>query len=412
MENKKFGLIGKTLKHSYSKVIHEQFNRYDYDLYSLESDELKSFLDSDIRGFNVTIPYKKQIIEYLTDVQGVAKEIGAVNTVVKKGKDIIGYNTDFEGMKYMLSRAGITITDKVVMVLGSGGTSNTAVALLKSLNAKKILIVSRTGEINYSNCYDNTDVQVIINTTPVGMYPNTDACPIDLERFSNLEGVADVIYNPSTTKLLFEAKRLGIKCTNGLPMLVAQAKFASDLFVEESMADGVIEKVLSNLEKGMKNILFIGMPGCGKSTIAKKVATLLGRELIDTDQEIEKREGKDIPTIFATSGEKYFRAKESQVLSDVCSLSGKVIATGGGVVENIQNKFDIVKNSIVFYIKRDIKSLSRKGRPLSKDLDSVKELFQRRKPLYEQFCDIQIDNDSDVESAVNKVIKEYENFSN
>ena len=412
MENKKFGLIGKTLKHSYSKVIHEQFNLYDYDLYSLDSDELKAFINSDISGFNVTIPYKKQIIEYLTDVQGVAKEIGAVNTVVKSGNELIGYNTDFLGMKYMLNRADIQVTDKVVMVLGSGGTSNTSLAVLKSLNAKKILVVSRTGDINYTNCYDNADVQVIINTTPVGMYPNTDECPIDIERFNNLEGVVDVIYNPARTKLLYNASRLGIKHTNGLPMLVAQAKYASDLFVGKLLDDGVIERVIKQLEKGMKNILFIGMPGCGKSTIARKVANLLGRELVDTDSEIVKREKKDVPTIFSEKGEEYFRKVESQVLKEVCGGSGKVIATGGGVVEREENRFEIRKNSLVFFIKRDLEKLSRQGRPLSKDINAVKCLFEKRKHLYKEVCCVEIENDSDIDIVVKKVIEEYENFSN
>lgn len=299
----KFGLIGKTLKHSYSKIIHGELGNYDYDLYEIAPENLKEFvLSGKLKGYNVTIPYKKDIIPYLDEVDELALKIGAVNTVVEKDGKRYGFNTDFLGMKYMLSRAGITLKDKVVMLLGSGGTSNTANAVVLSDGAKEVIKVSRTGEVNYQNCFERKDVEVIINTTPVGMFPNNYESPLSISGFPNLIGVADVIYNPNLTALTAQAKERGIKYANGLPMLVAQAKYAMELFLDKTVSDSVIEKVLSKLEKETLNIVLIGMPGSGKTTVGKALAELLGREFIDTDLEIEKRENRDIPLIFKENG--------------------------------------------------------------------------------------------------------------
>lgn len=401
----KFALIGRTLKHSYSKVIHSMLGKYCYDLVELESDQLKSFIEGDITGFNVTIPYKTEIMQYLDEIDVKAKEIGAVNTVIKRNGKTYGYNTDFDGMLFMLKRAGIVVKDKTVMILGTGGTSKTATAVMRYLGAKIIRIVGRNGEINYSNCKNFTDTQVIINTTPVGTYPDNYSAPLSLVGFPALEGVVDVIYNPTKTKLCFEAEQLGIKNVNGLAMLVAQAKYASEKFMETNIEQDIVEHCIEKLNKNRTNVVLIGMPGSGKSSIGVKVAELLKREFIDTDQEIVKRAGKDIPTIFKEDGEECFRELESQVLKDVCALTGKVIATGGGVVKNEQNLYPVKSNGKVFYIKRDVEKLVTVGRPLSKDLETVRSLYKQRKERYELFSDFEVDNNSSLENAVKGVVE-------
>ncbi len=406
MENKKYALIGRTLKHSYSKTIHAYLGDYRYDLIELESENLKSFLESAVSGFNVTIPYKREIIQYLDHVAKDAKDIGAVNTVVKKDGKSYGYNTDFLGMIFAIRRADIEVKGKVVMILGSGGTSQTAIAVAKSLGAKKIVIVSRSGEINYENYKEQKDVEIIINTTPVGMYPNTEQSPIDLDGFSKLSGVVDAVYNPSMTKLLYLAKEKGLKYTNGLPMLVAQAKYASELFTGKEISDNVIEKILSEIEKDQLNVLFIGMPGCGKSTIGKAIAKELGREFVDTDLLIEERAKMPIKEIFAGFGEDKFRELETEVIKDLGKESRKVISTGGGIVKRKENEFYIKRNSKVFYIKRSIDKLATCDRPLSKDLSAVKKLYEERGNLYEKLADKSIDNDGDIQDAIKGVIEE------
>ncbi len=413
MQNKEYGLIGKSLKHSYSKIIHERFGKYGYELYEILPENLKEFVEKkELKGYNVTIPYKKEIMPYLDCISDEAKAIGAVNAVVNERGKLYGYNTDFLGLKYMLKKADILIKDKTVMVLGTGGAGNTAVAVCKSLKAKKVLSVSRTGEINYQNCYDFNDVEIIINTTPVGMFPNTLESHINLEKFDKLIGVVDVIYNPATTKLLYQAKQLNIKHTNGLPMLVAQAKYAMDFFLRESFDDSIIDKVLSELKSEMQNIVLIGMPSSGKSSIGARVAKELDREFIDIDLEIERQEDKTIPEIFNENGEEYFRKLEKEITLKVCSLSGKVISTGGGVVKDKDNLFSLKQNGKVILIKRDLEKLISDGRPLSKDKESIKKLYEERKELYNLFADAVVENDGEIENAVSGVIKTYENLSN
>ncbi|MBQ3116489.1 MAG: AAA family ATPase [Clostridia bacterium] len=402
----RYGLIGKTLKHSFSKGIHNRLGKYDYELYPLREDQLNEFaLDKKISGFNVTIPYKTDIIEYLTEIDQRAKDIGAVNTVVRKKKGLKGYNTDFDGMVYMLNSANITLKDKVVMILGSGGTSKTAEAVAKHLGAKRVFKVSRSGEINYQNYNSQTDVQVIINTTPVGMFPNNYDAPVDLSGFDRLEGVADVVYNPMLTMLCFNAKNRGLKHVNGLAMLVAQAKFASEKFKGRPIADTKIDEIIREMKSKSTNVVLVGMPGSGKSTIAKEVAKRLKRQFIDTDKEIEKKAGMSIPDIFSEYGEGRFREIEKQVLREVGAMTGKVIATGGGVVKDSENLYPLKSNGIIFWIKRDATKLVTKGRPLSKDLETVKKLYEERKDKYLAFSDHQIDNDGELLTAVKGVLE-------
>ena len=413
MSEIKYGLIGKTLKHSYSKIIHEKFGDYKYGLFEVAPENLKDFvLGKELLGYNVTIPYKKDIIPCLDYVDERAKKIGAINTVVNRGGKLYGFNTDFDGMVYMLNRANITIKDKIVMVLGSGGTSNTAHAVLAHLGAKKIITVSRNGQVNYQNCFEHQDTQVIVNTTPVGMYPNSNDSPIDLSRFSNLEGVADVIYNPFTTKLTNQASELKIKSTNGLPMLVAQAKYAYELFLDKKVSDEIIEKVLLELKCQMQNVVLVGMPGSGKSTLGKLIAQKLGREFIDTDEQIVKKDGRTIPEIFAKDGEQFFRGLEIEVAKEVGALYGKVIATGGGIVKNAQNKFFLKQNGKIYLIERSLEKLVTEGRPLSKDRQAIEKLYQERKDLYQNFADEIINNDGEINVAVEGVVKDYENTRN
>lgn len=404
---KKFGLIGKTLKHSFSKPIHSLLGDYSYELYEIKPEDIKEFvLSGKLDGFNVTIPYKKDVIPYLDYVDERAKAIGAVNTVVYRNGKILGFNTDFDGMKYMLDRAGIVVKDKNVLILGSGGTSATARAVATSLGAKSVKILSRTGEINYDNYKDTAkESEVIINTTPVGMYPNNYECKIDLSAFSMLTGVADAVYNPALTKLLYQAKQRGVAYSNGLPMLVAQAKYAMEKFLDVCVSQEVIEPIVKKLSSDMQNVVLIGMPGCGKSTVGKAVASTLNREFIDTDQEIIKKAGMEIAEIFATKGEEEFRKLESEVLREVGLATGKVIATGGGVIKNRENYFPLKSNGKIFWIQRSVEKLVTEGRPLSKDRQTVEKLYLERKENYEYFADKKIDNNSELELAVKGVLK-------
>lgn len=403
---KKFGLIGKTLKHSYSKEIHTLLGDYPYEMIELAPEKVGEFVKSGcLDGFNVTIPYKKDVIPYLDDIDERAQKIGAVNTIVKRNGKLIGYNTDFNGMIYALKMAGITIKDKNVLILGSGGTSNTSRAIAEHLGAKSVRILSRAGEINYENYKQVAlDSQVIINATPVGMYPENYNCLIDLSVFKNLSGVVDAIYNPALTQLLYQAKKLGVPNVNGLPMLVAQAKFAMELFLGINVSDDIILPIVEKLNKESLNIVLIGMPGSGKTTIGKILAEKLNREFIDTDQEIVKKEGRSIPEIFADNGEEYFRKVEREVLKEVGKLSGKVISTGGGVIKNLNNYFPLKQNGKIFWIDRAINKLVTEGRPLSKDIETVKKLYAERKEKYEFFADKKITNDGEFADAVKGVM--------
>lgn len=412
-KDKQFGLLGKTLKYSYSKIIHEKFGKYEYELIELEPEQLSNFVNNgNYNGYNVTIPYKKEIIKHLDVVDEKAKRIGAVNTVVVRNGKKYGYNTDYDGMKFMLEYAGINVYDKNVMVLGSGGTSCTAKTLLSDLNAKKIITVSRTGEINYENCYLQTEVQVLINTTPLGMYPNSNQSPVDLSRFPNLESVVDVVYNPLKTKLTQQAEKLNIKNVNGLPMLVAQAKYAMELFTNESHKNQLISAILQELKREMTNIVLVGMPGCGKSTIGKLLSKKLNRELLDTDELVENIEGCTIPEIFSAKGEKYFREVESQAVKKASTGYGKIISTGGGAVVNELNTETLKQNGRIYYVNREIDKLAMNKRPLSKDRASLEILYSQRKDKYNDCADVVIDNNLDINKAVEEVLKDYENTFN
>ncbi|MBE5935249.1 MAG: shikimate kinase [Lachnospiraceae bacterium] len=384
----KCGLLGGKLGHSFSPLIHSFLGRYSYELYEKTPEELEDFIkNGDYTGLNVTIPYKKDVIKYCNKLSYNAKRIGSVNTLIKSSDGtIFGDNTDYYGLKYSILNANLNLKDTKVLILGDGGVSLTARVVAQDLGAKEIIVVSRRGEVNYTNIYDHSDSQIIINATPVGMYPNNGERLIDLTKFKLCKGVVDLIYNPSLTRLLLDAKELNISTVNGLVMLVAQAKKASELFTSRKIPNRVINKVVHEIQIRTLNIALIGMPGVGKSSVARRINRIWDKEVIDLDALIEERSKMTIPEIFEKYGEEKFREIETEVLADVSRCSGKVIATGGGIVTQ-QRNYDLLRqNSIIVYIYREIDELPTEGRPLSK-INSLKELEKIRKPLYEQWCD-------------------------
>ena len=399
----KCGLLGRKLGHSYSPQIHNLLGDYSYVLFEKEPEELENFLkNGDFSGLNVTIPYKKEVIPYLSELSPTAQKMGCVNTVLRRSDGTLyGHNTDYFGFTSLVRHAGLSVAGKKVLVLGSGGASNTAAAALKDLGASPV-VISRSGENNYQNLHRHTDAAAIVNTTPVGMYPNTGVSPIDLGLFPHLEGVLDVIYNPARTQLLLDAEKLGIPRENGLWMLVAQAKEAAEVFTGGKISDEVIEKIYRQLSHQMKNIVLIGMPGCGKSTIGTLLAEKLGRPLADADEKIISLAGKSIPDIFAQDGEPTFRDWETKALTELGKQSGLVIATGGGCVTQKRNYPLLHQNGYLVWLERDCSVLPTDGRPLSQANDLGK-MYAARKPLYEAFADIRVENTGTPEETAQKI---------
>ena len=398
------GLLGRKLGHSYSPQIHNLLGDYSYVLFEKEPEELENFLkNGDFSGLNVTIPYKKEVIPYLSELSPTAQKMGCVNTVLRRSDGTLyGHNTDYFGFTSLVRHAGLSVAGKKVLVLGSGGASNTAVAALKDLGANPA-VISRSGENNYGNLHLHRDAAAIVNATPVGMYPNTGVSPIDLELFPHMEGVLDVIYNPARTQLLLDAEKLGIPRENGLWMLVAQAKEAAEVFTGRKISDEVIEKIYRRLSHQMKNIVLIGMPGCGKSTIGTLLAEKLGRTLADADEKIIALAEKSIPDIFAQDGEPTFRDWETKALTELGKQSGLVIATGGGCVTQKRNYPLLHQNGYLVWLERDWSKLPTDGRPLSQANDLGK-MYTARKPLYEAFADIRVENTGTPAETVQKIL--------
>ena len=401
----KCGLLGKKLSHSYSPQIHNYLGKYSYELFERELDEVEFFLkNSDFDAINVTIPYKKDVMPYCSELTECAKKMGAVNTIVRRPNgSLIGHNTDYFGLHYTFQIMGIILKDKKVLVLGSGGASVTTVIVLQELGAN-VVIISRTGENNYNNLHLHSDAAMIVNTTPVGMYPNAGVSPVNLDMFPCLEGVLDIIYNPARTKLLLDAAERNIPCENGLWMLVAQAKESAEWFMDTIISDEVIPVVYKKMCKQMENIVLVGMPGCGKSTIGKILAEKLGKIFVDADDEIAKKANMTISDIFATQGEEHFRKIETEVLAELGQKSNLVIATGGGCVTKIENYNPLHQNGTIYWIQRDISKLPTDGRPLSQKSD-LSQMYITRKPLYEKFADKVIVNDGSVNNAINEIIR-------
>ena len=400
----KCGLLGRKLGHSYSPQIHAQLADYSYELFEKEPEELENFLKTgDFSGINVTVPYKKDVIPFLDELTPRAQKLGAVNTIVRRNGKLIGHNTDYFGFLTMVRSSGLNVKDKKVLVLGSGGASNTAVAVLEELGAK-VLVISRSGENSYDNLHLHADAALIVNTTPVGMYPNTGKSPVDLGLFPALEGVLDVVYNPARTQILLDAEKRGLVTMNGLLMLVAQAKEAAEWFGGTEISDDKIPVIHSSLRRQMENIILIGMPGCGKSTIGKKLAQALGKEFVDADQALEDHFGRPIPEIIPQDGEPAFRTMETEILQMLGKKSGLVIATGGGCVTQARNYSLLHQNGTIFWLKRDLHKLPTHGRPLSQK-NKLSELYKVRKPLYQSFADTTVDNDGNTTQTIQQILE-------
>lgn len=367
MAEKIYGLLGRKLGHSWSVPIHTALSCEDYRLIELEPEELEGFLrQPNIGGLNVTIPYKRDVMPFCDIIDPMAQAIGSVNTLTRRadGK-LYAFNTDAAGFRWMAERAGISFTGKKAVILGSGGASLTARACGKAMGAREVVVISRSGENNYGNLDRHADADIVVNTTPVGMYPNTGMAPVDLTSFPKCSGVLDVVYNPRRTALLIQAEALGIPCSDGLPMLVAQAKAAEEHFFEKPIPDSENERILAQLRWECTNLVLVGMPGCGKTTVGEVLAELTGREAIDLDQRIVEKAGCSIPEIFAREGEAAFRTLEREVTAEVGKLSGKIILTGGGVVKDRRNYAPLHQNGRIYQLVRDLNALPTDGRPLS-----------------------------------------------
>ena len=398
----KCGLLGRKLGHSYSPAIHAHLGNYTYELFEKEPEELAQFLKSgDFTGLNVTMPYKKAVVPYLDLLSPEAQMLGAVNTIVRWNDKLIGHNTDYYGFRYLLQHSGLSPTGKKSLVLGSGGASNVAVTVLRELGAQ-VVVISRSGENNYENLSRHADAAILVNTTPVGMYPNNGQSPVDLAVFTNLEGVLDVVYNPARTQLMLDAEKRSIPAIGGLWMLVAQAKAAAEWFTGRALAEGVIDAIYRIMRCQMENIILIGMPGCGKSTVGQLIAQKSGRHFVDADIEVEALAKKTIPQIFAEDGEEAFRELETTVLRELGKQSGLVIATGGGCVTRERNYTLLRQNGRIFWLQRDLDKLPTDGRPLSQ-ASVLSEMYKERAPLYERFSDHTIDNNSTAEAAADAI---------
>lgn len=400
----KCGLLGRKLGHSYSPQIHGYLGSYSYELFEKEPEELEHFLkNGDFTGINVTIPYKKDVIPYLDAISPAARKMGAVNTIVRRSDGTLyGHNTDYFGFQSMVSHAGIPIQGRKVLVLGSGGASNTVRNVLQEMGAN-VIVISRSGENHYGNLQLHRDASVIVNTTPVGMYPKTGIAPLDLKQFPCLQGVLDVVYNPAKPQLLLDAEGLGLPHENGLWMLVAQAKESSEWFTGHAIDDSVIAKIHRKLSAQMKNIILIGMPGCGKSTIGAMLEKETGRSFLDADEAIVSMAGKPIPDIFSQDGEDVFRQWETTALAELGKQSGCIIATGGGCVTKERNYNLLHQNGSIFWLQRDLEKLPTSGRPLSQQTP-LESMYEIREPMYRHFADYIVDNNGCAESTVQRIL--------
>lgn len=403
-----YGLIGARLGHSHSPRIHAALAGYNYQLRELKEEELAGFLtERAFRGINVTIPYKKTVMPFCAELGEGARRIGCVNTIVKRSDgSLYGDNTDYYGFCQTARRAGVTFAGRHVLILGSGGTSLTAFQAAEDLGAASVERVSRSGELNYETVYRREETEIVVNTTPVGMFPKNGERAVDLSRFPRLQGVVDVVYNPLRTAFLLQAEALGVPAAGGLPMLVAQARRASELFTGERIPEERIEAVLREVAAEVTNVVLIGMPGSGKSTVGAALARRLERPFVDADEEIVRRAGRSIPEIFAEDGEERFRTLETEVLSDLGKRSGIVLATGGGAVLFERNLPLLRQNGRIYRITRDVSRLATCGRPLSSSPERLREMERERAPFYERAADVTVSNDGSTAETVAAIMRD------
>ena len=408
----KYGLIGEKLGHSFSKEIHERIADYKYELCEVAKDDFDQFFKNrDFISINVTIPYKERVIPYLDYIDDIALSIGAVNTVVNKDGKLYGYNTDYYGLKSLIEKRNIDVENKRVLILGTGGTSKTATAVVKTLGAKEIIYASINGEIGtftYEEVLEkHTDSEVIINTTPCGMYPNNDGLLIDIKLFKNLVGVVDVVYNPLLTTILQNAKTNNLKYASGLYMLVSQAVYASAIFQDKEVSHDLIDEVFEEIYFQKQNIVLIGMPTCGKTTIGKKLAKELNKSFVDIDSLIEEEIQMPISEFLNKDNEKDFRDIEEKVVERIAKMNNLIISTGGGVIKRQVNIERLKKNGVVVFIDRDVNLLMpASDRPLSNNLNDLKKLYNERYEIYRSSADIVIKNNTKINDVITKIIEE------
>ena len=388
-----YGCIGEHLPHSFSKEIHGQIGGYAYELKELTPEELPAFMAArSFHGINVTIPYKQAVIPFLDEIDETARAIGAVNTVVNRNGKLYGFNTDLDGLTRLIRRIGLDLSGKKVLIPGTGGTSRTAAFAAEQLGAREIRKISRTGRdgsLTYEEALrDHTDAEIILNTTPCGMYPEPDAQPLPLEPFHRLEGVADVIYNPLRTRLVLDARSRGIPAEGGLYMLVAQAVRASEHFLDTVYPDDLTDRIYEQILRQKENIVLIGMPGSGKSAVGRILAEKTGRSLADTDQLITEKAGKPIPDIFRENGEPAFRDLETEIIRALSKQGGQIISTGGGAVLRPENVTALRQNGRLFWLDRDPEALvPTDDRPLADTAEKMKQLYRVREPVYRAAAD-------------------------
>ena len=407
------GLIGEHLGHSYSQRIHETLGGYPYELIEVAPQDLDAWMkNKDFAALNVTIPYKKAVIPYLEELDERARRIGAVNTIVNDHGRLIGKNTDYYGCRFMLEQAGIEIQGRKVILLGNGGAAQAVQAVLEDLGAAAIVKVKRNPSpetLTYEEAYrDHSGAQVIVNTSPVGMFPAQEGIPVELDRFPQLESVADVIYNPHRTRLIVEAQKRGCRTATGLSMLTAQAAEAIEAFIGKPVAPESILRMTAELAREKMNLVLIGMPGCGKSTIARKLAEISGRPAVDIDQRIVERIGMPIRDFFAQQGEARFRQIEAEILAEVTLQTGQIIATGGGIVKDWENVRRLRQSGKVYFLDRSLDQLETDpSRPLSSSREALRQLYDQRINLYRAACDQQIENNGTADQTARRLWQDW-----
>ena len=407
------GLIGRKLGHSYSPQIHQTLADYAYRLWELEPEALADFLRRrEFGGINVTIPYKQQVIPYLDELSDTARRIGAVNAIVNRGGRLCGYNTDFAGMAALIRHLGLELQGKKVMILGTGGTSRTAQAVAAHMGAAEICKVSRSGQdgaLTYEEAVRcHSDAQILINTTPCGMYPAVTGCPVDLASFPQLSGVVDAVYNPLRTRLVLQARQRGLPAEGGLYMLAAQAAYASALFRGCETAERDIELAFQTVRRQVENIVLIGMPSSGKTTVGQRLAQLTGKRFTDSDELVVQQTGMPIARYFQLCGEAAFRDREQEAIAALSAVGGQVIATGGGAILRQENIDALRQNGTLVFLDRAPEHLiATADRPLSADRDSLRRRYEERYDRYCAAANLHIDGNGSVEDTARRIEKEW-----